>query len=457
LIDGRNVGFVVATPIGLAAAAAIAAFSALDLRTETAAWIVRRRRALRLGAIAVLAGWAVFSVAELPPFDGAVAEGQYDGLALALAAVGLPLFAFAAVRYLRLHAARHDALTAAIAVAWVLLAEALLAIAFARPWRVSWWEWHALMAAAFALIAWTAYVGYRRSASLASVFGGIYLEGTLARLDDRSAAALRRLVGALERDEPLDPVLAELRRDGLSADEAALLAQSARELRRVDSLFRPYVSPGLAAGLEQAPELAELGGREREVTVLFADLEGFTSFSERHEPAEAIAMLNAYWEAAVPGLLVEGATIERFAGDAVMAVFNAVGDQPDHAQRAARAAVAMRDASARLAAEQPGWPRFRLGLNTGSAAVGHVGTHEQRSFAAIGDTTNLAARLQAAATPGQILVAAETASRLGPDAQLEPLPPLALKGKSEPVEAFRLARIGSGRPAEEEDAWQTSR
>ena len=455
ILDSPNIGFVVATPVGLVVAAVLAAFSSLDLGPGAAARITSRRRALRLGALGLLALWAVFSLGRLAPFDRTAVEGEYDGLVLVLAAIGLPLFALAAIRYLRLHELRRDPLTAALAAAWLLLAEALAAIAFARPWRVSWWEWHVLMAAAFALIAWTAYVGYRRSASLTSVFGGLYLEGTLAQVDERSAAALRRLVAALERGDDLEPLLVELSGEGLSADEAELLARSARELHRVDALFRPYVSPGFAAGLERAPELAELGGREREVTVLFADLEGFTSYAEDRKPAEAIGMLNAYWAAAVPGLLAEGATIERFAGDAVMAVFNAVGNQPDHPRRAARAAIAMRDASADLAAQHPGWPRFRLGLNTGPAAVGHVGTEEQRSFAAIGDTTNLAARLQHAASAGEVFVAAATASRLGPEAELQPLPPLDVPGKAEAVEAFVLRGVGSGRP--KEDAWQTSR
>jgi adenylate cyclase len=172
--------------------------------------------------------------------------------------------------------------------------------------------------------------------------------------------------------------------------------------------------------------------------VLFADLEGFTSFAERYPPAEAIEMLNAYWAAAVPELLAEGATIERFAGDAVMAVFNAVGRQPDHAARATRAAAELLRASRRLADEHPAWPRFRAGLATGRAAVGHVGTAEQRSFAAIGDTTNLAARLQTLARPGQALITASTA-RLAGDVALEPLGTVDVKGRSEPVEIFALA------------------
>jgi class 3 adenylate cyclase len=116
-------------------------------------------------------------------------------------------------------------------------------------------------------------------------------------------------------------------------------------------------------------------------------------------------------------------------------------DQPDHARRAARAALGIAGASESVAHGRPDWPRFRVGVNSGPAVVGNVGAEEQRSFAAIGDTTNLAARLQAAADPGQVVVGATTASELG-GATLVPLEPLDLKGKSEPVEAYLLVRLG---------------
>ena len=121
-----------------------------------------------------------------------------------------------------------------------------------------------------------------------------------------------------------------------------------------------------------------------------------------------------------------------------MAVFNAVGGQPDHAARATRAAAALLRGSLRLVAAHPTWPRFRAGIATGPAAVGHVGTAEQRSFAAIGDTTNLAARLQSLARPGQAVVAASTARRAG-NIRLESLGTVEVKGRSEPVEIFALA------------------
>ena len=98
-------------------------------------------------------------------------------------------------------------------------------------------------------------------------------------------------------------------------------------------------------------------------------------------------------------------------------------------------------ASEEVAAGNPDWPRFRVGVNSGPAVIGNVGAAEQRSFTAIGDTTNLAARLQAVAEPGRVVIGAATAAEL-PGAILEPLGPLDLKGKSEPVEAFLLVRLG---------------
>jgi adenylate cyclase len=444
LVEGRNVGFVIATPIGLVLASGFAAASSLSLSQRTAGWVVEHQRALRGAVLAGLALWAVVSIAELAPLDGTPPEGELHGPLVALAVPGIGLFAFAAWRYLELYRGRRDPLPAALAAAWVLLAEALVAIGLARSWHLSWWEWHLLMACAFALVAWTARASFRRSASVAGAFGGLYLDATLDRVDARTGTALRELVGALEAGRPLDDVADDLREQGLSGDEVAVLERSAREVRRIEELFRPYVSPELAVGLEEEPELARLGGEEREVTVLFADLEGFTRYAERSAPGEAIEMLNAYWAVAVPGLLGQGATIERFAGDAVMAVFNAVGDQRDHADRGIRAARALLDASESLATRNPGWPRFRAGVATGPAAVGHVGTADQRSFAAIGDTTNVAARLQAEARPGEALIADSTAAR-SDGAELESRGQLALRGRDEPLEVFALSHVRRSR------------
>ena len=108
-----------------------------------------------------------------------------------------------------------------------------------------------------------------------------------------------------------------------------------------------------------------------------------------------------------------------------------------HARRAAAAALHLRDRCNELAAQRPEWPRLRVGVNTGRAVVGHVGAAQQRSFTAIGDTTNVAARLQGAARPCSVVISAATRARIG-DAIVDALPPLEAKGKREPLEAFVL-------------------
>src|SRR6185503_13005480 len=134
----------------------------------------------------------------------------------------------------------------------------------------------------------------------------------------------------------------------------------------------------------------------------------------------------------------EGGVVERFAGDAVLVLFNALGDQADHAVRAASAALAARDETEALAAGHPDWPRFRFAVNTGLGVAGNVGSGGHHNYTVIGDTTNVAARLQAAAEPGQVLVAASTRTRLGDRAHVRSLGPLALKGKRDPVEVYEL-------------------
>ena len=225
----------------------------------------------------------------------------------------------------------------------------------------------------------------------------------------------------------------------MSSEETRLVERAAGEIRRLEDLFKPHLSPQVTARLKADPTAGQLGGETRDVSVLFADLEGFTSFSEGcSEPGEVVEMLNEYWAQAVPAVAEEGGMVERFAGDAVMVVFNAAEDQPDHAARAARAALGLQRATAGVADGRPDWPRFRVGVNCGPAVIGNVGSAEHHSFTAIGDTTNLAARLQTVAHPGQVVIGGRTRAELGDKAVAQELAPLSVKGKSEPVQAFVL-------------------
>jgi class 3 adenylate cyclase len=209
---------------------------------------------------------------------------------------------------------------------------------------------------------------------------------------------------------------------------------------RVDQLLRQYLSPEVASALIDDPQRAALGGEERDVTVLFADLRGYTAFSEGRTPADVVAMLNAAFGVVVPIVLVEGGTVVQFMGDALMAVFNAPHRQPDHALRAARAALSMQRAMARLPDAQAA-PGFRIGINSGPALVGNIGAAEVRNFSAIGDTTNLAARLQTFADEGSVVIGASTYDLIRERAVVRPLGTPVLKGKSTPVAVYELLEL----------------
>ncbi|GAA5068588.1 class 3 adenylate cyclase [Thermocatellispora tengchongensis] len=254
------------------------------------------------------------------------------------------------------------------------------------------------------------------------------------------AGAMRVPIGRT----PQDAALA-----GLLAGQMSISLENARLYGELSTLFRQYMSPDVAAALLADPEQAALGGSLVELTALFADLKGFTTFSEKVAPGEIVDMLNRYHTAAVPCILDNGGTIVQFVGDALLALFNAPARQQDHALAAARAGLAMQRAAARVAeevaAEQAAgrlngveWPQFRVGVNTGMALVGNIGSPELRGFNAMGDSVNVAARLQALAEPGTVVIGSTTYEQLGTGARVSSLGDLSLKGKEQPVHAYVL-------------------
>lgn len=260
----------------------------------------------------------------------------------------------------------------------------------------------------------------------------------------RLAGVLRVPTGRVPQDDALASLL---------AGQMSIALENARLYGELSTLFRQYMSPDVAAALLADPEQAALGGRLVELTALFADLKGFTTFSERVSPGEIVDMLNRYHTAAVPCVLENGGTIVQFVGDAMLALFNAPARQEDHARAAARAALAMQAAAERVArevAEEQAagkltpveWPRFRVGVNTGMALVGNIGSPELRGFNAMGDSVNVAARLQALAEPGTVVIGESTYEKLGPGAEVTSLGDLSLKGKDQPVHAYVLRSLG---------------
>ncbi len=187
----------------------------------------------------------------------------------------------------------------------------------------------------------------------------------------------------------------------LAAGAAATLYRGlveSREKRFLARAFSRYLSPVVVRDLVRRPERLELGGEEAEVTVLFSDLAGFTSFSETLAPRELIAVLNAWFTPATDSILAAGGTLDKFIGDAVMAFWGAPLAEPRHAAKALEAALTMAGVmdtvSAGLSAR--GLPRLaaRFGLHAGLAVVGNVGSRERFNYTILGDTVNLASRLE---------------------------------------------------------------
>ena len=227
-----------------------------------------------------------------------------------------------------------------------------------------------------------------------------------------------------------------VQRAGAAVDgpDSALFASLASQLSIGLENVRLYVAAALIAD----PSQAALGGAVFDVTILFADLSGFTSFSERSSPPEVVTMLNRYFEVATAAILAENGTIVQYIGDALMALFNAPVRQADHASRAARAALAMQRGVDTLAAQIPGWPRFRVGVNTGEALVGNIGSEALRNYNATGDAVNVAARLETLARPGQVVVGGATYTALDGSAHATPLGDVVVKGRRQPVTAYLL-------------------
>src|SRR4029453_14418688 len=182
----------------------------------------------------------------------------------------------------------------------------------------------------------------------------------------------------------------------------------------------------------------------REVTVVIADLAGYTAFTERHAADEVAAMLNAYFGNIIPLMERAGGEVHQIVGDELMGIFGKDAQVGDHAASAARAALVLQRVARRVAEGHDGWPQFRVGVSSGEVHTGVVGAARgHRKHGVVGDVVNLTARLQAAAPVGGVLIGEETFRQLGTRAVVEPMPPLRVKGKREPVTAYVLHRLSS--------------
>jgi class 3 adenylate cyclase len=228
------------------------------------------------------------------------------------------------------------------------------------------------------------------------------------------------------------------------AGQALMRVDATEQLRRRELEFadlKRFFPPQIIDQVMARGGAAELGNQRKLVTVLFADLRGFTSFSDSVEPEEVIATLGEYHAAVGARIAEAGGTLEHFAGDGLMVFFNDPVDQADHIERAARLALAIRDDVTRLRGV---WTRqgymihIGVGIHTGYATCGFIGYEGRRDYAVIGNVTNLAARLSDAAAPGEILISARSYGALERGFLAEALGELTFKGFHQPQPVFRL-------------------
>ena len=212
------------------------------------------------------------------------------------------------------------------------------------------------------------------------------------------------------------PVIA-LSASGVLLTVARLRQENAHK-KWVEGVFGRYVSAGVLEHLMSTPGAVEIGGRRQIITVLFSDIRGFTSSSEQMEPEQVTRFLNNYLEQMVDVVFAEGGTIDKYMGDGIMALWNWPIEQPDHALRAARAALQMQAQVEMAAAQwrQMGFPvlHIGIGIHTGNAVLGNIGSPRRMEHTAIGDTVNVASRLESltkelSATLGSNILLSQTA------------------------------------------------
>jgi PAS domain S-box-containing protein len=235
--------------------------------------------------------------------------------------------------------------------------------------------------------------------------------------------------------------LSPLKDAGQKTQGVAIVLDDLTERKKLEAqrgLLQRMVSPAVLDQLD--PNTLQVGGKQVFITVLFADVRGFTSYSEKHSPEELVAVLNQYLAAAAEAVLAQEGTVDKFLGDAVMAWYNAPVLQPDHTLRAVKSALGIREAIAKLHNELPKEAHldFGVGINYGEAVLGWIGTEKRLEFTSLGDSVNTAKRIQENCAKNQILISKEAYERVKDEVDARPFAPLTVKGKTQPLDVYEV-------------------
>jgi adenylate cyclase len=224
------------------------------------------------------------------------------------------------------------------------------------------------------------------------------------------------------------------------AESFNYMAEELQQKLEIQKSFGQYVSPDIVEMILKNPEGGWLKGAKGEVSILFADVRGFTSFSETRDPEHVVEELNEYFAVATTAILDHGGYVDKFIGDAVLGVFGAPVHREDHIERAVNAAMQMQESFARRAKETGHYVCGHIGvaLHSGEVVSGNIGSEVKMEYTVIGDHVNLASRLNGLAESGEIVISETVYSAVADRFQVEDMPAATLKGKSKPVKVFKI-------------------